>query len=111
MSSRVSPARVCAHPPASRVPCVQSGNTALSRAAAYGHVDVIRLLLRLGASLEARNNVGETPLLRACRWGHVAAAQLLLEAGADRSVRDNVRARVVGVVACVTRDWWFGGVV
>ncbi len=63
-------------------PFSQSGNTALSRASAYGHADVARILLLAGARLESTNAEGLTPLHRACRWGHVDVVEVLVSSGA-----------------------------
>ena len=45
--------RVCAHPP----PLLQSGVTALMRAAYNGHTEAVTLLLSKGADLETKDNV------------------------------------------------------
>ena len=45
--------------------------------------DVIRLLAKYGADLDAQDKKGRTPLHRATYEGRVAAAEALLEAGAD----------------------------
>lgn len=58
------------------------GVTALCHAAAQGHEDVVRLLLRYGASLEVADARGQTPLLWAVTQGHEHVAQLLLRHGA-----------------------------
>jgi uncharacterized protein len=53
------------------------GTTALHKAAANGHVDVMRLLLAAGAT-HVRNAAGNTPLHWACLNGFSAAAELIL---------------------------------
>jgi hypothetical protein len=67
---------------------VQSGNSALHRAAAYGRSHLLATLLHAGCPLNAVNNAGETSLARAARWGHASVVQSLLEAGADPSIPD-----------------------
>ena len=64
-------------------------------------VEVLRLLLRAGASIASRNDVGETPLIRfasritghtICKEGtnpRIEAFQELLDAGSDVNARDN----------------------
>ena len=47
------------------------------------HVDVMRILLELGADLEHVDVAGKTALMIACICGRVDAARLLLERGAD----------------------------
>ena len=69
----------------------QSGNTALSRAAAYGHADVARLLVATGgARIDVENNERQTPLHRCCRWGHADVVEVLVSAGAKVSAFDKV---------------------
>ena len=58
------------------------GVTALSHAAAQGHEDVVRQLLRYGASLEVADARGQTPLLWAVTQGHARVVQLLIRHGA-----------------------------
>lgn len=47
----------------------EEGNTALQFASASGHENLVRFLLRKGASVDSRNNYGWTPLMQAARWG------------------------------------------
>ncbi len=58
------------------------GVTALCHAAAQGHEEVVRQLLRHGASLEVADARGQTPLLWAVTQGHERVVQLLLRHGA-----------------------------
>lgn len=46
----------------------EEGNTALQFASAGGHENLVRFLLRKGASVDSRNNYGWTPLMQAARW-------------------------------------------
>lgn len=57
--------------------------TPLHRAAAYGRVRIVKLLLENGAEVNIRNEGGETPLHYAARHGHVSVMKILLEYGAD----------------------------
>uniref|UniRef100_A0A8C5UHU3 Ankyrin repeat domain 17 n=1 Tax=Malurus cyaneus samueli TaxID=2593467 RepID=A0A8C5UHU3_9PASS len=58
------------------------GNTALTYACAGGYVDVVKVLLESGASIEDHNENGHTPLMEAGSAGHVEVARVLLENGA-----------------------------
>lgn len=57
--------------------------TALHIAAAHGRDDVVGLLLRYGADLEARSDGGWTALHNACHKGSVPTVCMLLRAGAN----------------------------
>jgi ankyrin repeat protein len=61
----------------------RNGRRALNWAALGDHVPAIRVLLRHGATLEARNLTGFTPLHHAAEVGSARAARALLDAGAD----------------------------
>lgn len=61
----------------------RDGETALIRAAAFGHAVNVRVLLDLGALVEARDYMDETALQRAARNGKDAVVRVLLAAGAD----------------------------
>jgi ankyrin repeat protein len=56
----------------------------LHLAAAFGHSDVIRVLVAHGAEVDARDKDEETPLHRAAKMNHKEAIQLLIE-GESRS--------------------------
>lgn len=74
-------------------------------------VEVLRLLLRAGASIASRNDVGETPLIRFAleMTGHtiykegmnprIAAFQELLDAGSDVNARDNKGRTALHILA------------
>jgi len=63
-------------------------STALILASHQGHVDVMDLLLSLGADTEAKDRNGETALMMACQEGRVDVLDLLLAAGANVNVQD-----------------------
>lgn len=70
---------------------MQSGNTVLHRAAAYGHVAIVDALLASGGVVvDSRNAEGATPLLRAARWGHADVVTRLLQHGASLTSVDSV---------------------
>jgi ankyrin repeat protein len=59
------------------------GQTALMRAAARGHVEIMRLLIDRGADVNAQSDGNQTALLNAADMGQFDAVKLLLEKGAD----------------------------
>lgn len=59
------------------------GRTPLVVAAANGHVEVVRLVLRRGADPEKSDPNGGTPLFWAANNGHLAVVELLLDTGLD----------------------------
>jgi len=63
--------------------------TPLHYAAAKGQLDVIELLLKHGADVNARDKNGYTPLHAAAYYDHADAAGLLIVRGADARVRNN----------------------
>ena len=52
--------------------------TALHKAAANGHEDIVQILLNKGASAKAMNESGNTPLHCAATGGHTSTVELLL---------------------------------
>ena len=62
--------------------------TALHKAAAEGHKDIVQLLLSKGASIEARDRSSWTPLHVATRNGHTGTVELLLSKGASLEAKD-----------------------
>ena len=61
-------------------------------ASGSGDVELVQLLLDLGADLRAEDPSGKTALHWAARGGHAAAAALLLDRGADLLGRDRFRS-------------------
>ena len=59
-----------------------------NRAAAFSHLDIIHLLLKMGANVNAADYANVTPFLSAVKHGSTEAAELLLESGADLRFRD-----------------------
>ena len=68
----------------------KKGWTPLHYAAANGHDDIVTLLLRYSAYVDAGSPNGTTPLMMAARGGHVSTAKLLLDAGADINVKNQI---------------------
>ncbi|XP_065081217.1 ankyrin repeat domain-containing protein 49 [Ochlerotatus camptorhynchus] len=59
------------------------GYTPLHKACYNNNVEMAKLLLRHGANLEARTELGWTPLHSACKWNNAECVALLLQHGAD----------------------------
>ncbi|KAL3662373.1 hypothetical protein V7S43_012700 [Phytophthora oleae] len=62
--------------------------TPLHWAAMRGHARIIRLLVKYGANVDARDVFGRTPLAWACVLNRTRAVETLLESGADVNVLD-----------------------
>ncbi|CAN9506492.1 unnamed protein product [Ophioblennius macclurei] len=77
----------------------EEGNTGLQFASAGGHEQLVRFLLRKGASVDSRNNYGWTPLMQAARFGHLTVAHILLENGAEINGRNRLGASVLTMAA------------
>jgi len=58
-------------------------------ASEIGLVDVVKLLLKAGADVDAKDNYGWTALKCASNNGHIEVVELLLEARADVYAKDN----------------------
>lgn len=70
-----------------------SGLSALAAAAAEGHIDVIRALVRNGqATIDLPDLNGRTPLMYAAEQGQPAALHTLLQLKADVNAQDNTGA-------------------
>lgn len=65
------------------------GATALHDAVWCGNCDIIKLLIKSGAKLEARDDDGYTPLLVACHYQTSKVVQLLIEHNADMTATDD----------------------
>ena len=64
----------------------QEGGTPLSKAAAYGHEEMVKLLLEKGADLDSKDSeYGWTPLSWAARYRNEAVIKLLREKGAEKN--------------------------
>lgn len=62
--------------------------TALMHAAMKGYADIVEMLLRQGARVNARTDDGRTALMLAAGEGHAQAVRALLDGGADLHARD-----------------------
>lgn len=68
----------------------QSGSTLLATAALMGHTEVVSLLLKHGADVNAKSRDGGTPLHASAFLGRAETVKLLLEKGADTTLRNNM---------------------
>jgi hypothetical protein len=64
--------------PFSRSSFNESGDTPLHFTYRQGHMDVVRLLLKNGADINATNEYGKAPLHLACSEGHTGSGVLPL---------------------------------
>lgn len=60
-----------------------AGRTAVHIAADYGHLPILRSLVKMGANIFATDDADISPLLYAIYGGHTKCAQFLVEEGAD----------------------------
>jgi len=67
--------------------------TALHCASRSGHGNIVELLLRRGADVNALDAECWTPLYYAANAGHSTIAKMLLDNGADKEIRDSFRKR------------------
>ncbi len=65
----------------------QFGITPLHTAAFHGRTEIVRLLLRSKADINAGDKEGETPLLSALAGGHAEISELLINRGAQINIK------------------------
>ena len=68
--------------------CTPGGQTSLHHAAAEGHLEVARLLIGAGATVDVADAKGATPLDRAAAAGHDGVVELLSSGGDSRPDAD-----------------------
>ena len=78
---------------------LKTKNTALHKAAIYGHENVVEALLSWGAIVDTQSHAGTTPLYLACQPGHLACVLALLKAGARVSLPDNTGSLPIHIAA------------
>ncbi|KAM8861624.1 ankyrin repeat domain-containing protein 27 [Synchiropus picturatus] len=69
--------------------CNIDGFTPLHVAALHGHTELTSLLIRHGATVNARTNQSATPLHLACQNSHIQVVRFLLECNAKLNKRDH----------------------
>jgi len=67
----------------------ESGDTALTAAAAMGRIEVVTELLKHGADINFTDEAGYTSLIRAATAGSVRVIEILIEFGADVNIQSN----------------------
>ena len=67
----------------------KTGWTPLHYAASGGHVELIKLLLKHSAYIDAESPNKTTPLMMAAMYGNPQSVELLLEEGADASLKND----------------------
>ena len=65
--------------------------TPLHLAAWNGMLDNVRLLIKLGADINAQDQIGQTPVEMAAHLGHVEVVKELFDAGAKKDFIDAVK--------------------
>lgn len=65
------------------------GTTALMMAAMNGYHEVVEVLIRGGANINAQNKSGFTALMLAARGGHMQTVKVLLNHGASKHIKDS----------------------
>lgn len=83
-------AKVCEQLIARDADVNKPGWTALHYAATGGHSEIVQLLLREHAYIDAASPNGSTPLMMAARYGGSALVQVLLDAGADPLIKNDL---------------------
>ena len=64
-------------------------DTALIVASNNGHTDIVEMLLKAGADVDARNKYGYTALIEASWGSHIDIVRMLLKAGADVNAQNH----------------------
>lgn len=62
-------------------------DTALMRAARYGYLEIVKVLIKAGADVNAKSSRGSA-LIFAAKYGHIEIINMLIKAGADVNVKD-----------------------
>ena len=82
----------------------QQGHTALMRAVAEKHADIVEALVKHGADVHVRSKGGFTALLFAAQQGDIASARILVAAGADVNEAHPVNGTALVVAAASSRE-------
>ena len=73
------------------------GITPLMIACQREQVDIVRILLKAGASVNVRGERGDTALIEATRRGNVEIVEMLIDAGADINLRNDERDSALSI--------------
>ena len=71
------------------VPNAAQGRTPLHFASEWGHSDIVKYLIEIGADPNRKDCTGETPLHMAAKHGKMESIECLVNAGVDTSAADN----------------------
>ncbi|KAF9112140.1 hypothetical protein BGX27_003911 [Mortierella sp. AM989] len=69
--------------------CNKQGWTPLIAAARYGAVNMVEIVLQLGADLNHRDEEGSTALHHAAAFGHLQTISFLIEKGSSATIKNN----------------------
>jgi serine/threonine-protein phosphatase 6 regulatory ankyrin repeat subunit B len=64
-------------------------NTALMYAVKGNQIEIVKYLIRVGANMNAKNELEYTALMEASAYGHLAIVKVLIDAGANVNARSN----------------------
>jgi hypothetical protein len=82
-----------------------SGRTALMKAAFWGHIHMMPLLLlELKVDLDVQDSQGETALHDAARFGHASVVDALTKAGANQAIKNNNGQTAKDVATAYKKD-------
>jgi hypothetical protein len=76
--------------------------TALMMASHNGHMDVMELLIKHGATVDAQDDYGDTALMKAIARNRTEAARLLLKHGADVNIK-NIGGTTALIIAAINK--------
>jgi len=76
-------------------PIAAAGRGPLHLAAKNGHTEMVSLLVRHKATVDARCHAGRTPLQMACKNGHLAVVRVLVSLKASVVTKDNEQRTVL----------------
>ena len=101
LCNEYEPARTMLYTSANRVELVQkacafTGKSILHMVCEEGHINIVNLLLRNGASLETRDFEKNTPLLSALDFGRVDVVSRPVRAGANTTVTNRSGSSFIG---------------
>ena len=83
----------------------REGWTPLHYAATGPNVEVVALLLDLGARIDARAPNGNTPLMMAANFGDEESVRLLLKRGADKRLLNDRKQGAADLARASGREW------